>query len=136
MSEALRALEMAYTLDTDNAQARVFYAALLIRLGKVALGDELLEPIISTGEAADPRIVSAYLVHKRYDKIAQVWEAYVQVQPKDYEGYLTLAAAYYGMGDRAKSIKALEAAAQVRPDIAAQVALFIDQVRSGTLKID
>ncbi len=132
---ALKALEMAYSLETKNVQARIMYAALLINTGNSALADEILAPILATGEAADPRITSAYVSIKRYDKIAAVWEAFVKAQPNDSQGYFTLAAAYYGMGDTAKAIATLEAASRLSPDAAKQAADFIGQIRSGTVQL-
>lgn len=132
----LQYFKTAYELYTPNVQARILYAATAIATGNDALADELLAPVIPTGEAADPRIASAYLQTKRYNKIAVIWEAYVRVHPADPQGYFTLAAAYYGMGDRTKAIAALQAASKLSPDVALQAAAFIEQIRGGTLRLE
>ncbi len=129
-------LKTAYELYTDNPQARVLYAAALIRTGNDARAEELLAPIIATGEAADPRIAGAYLERKRYDRIASIWSAYVAVHPDNAQGYFTLAAAYYGMGDSTKAVEVLVEASKLSPAVAAQVSPFIDQIQKGTLKIE
>ena len=129
-------LKTAYELYTDNPQARVLYAAALIRTGNDARAEELLAPIIATGEAADPRIAGAYLERKRYDRIASIWSAYVAVHPDNAQGYFTLAAAYYGMGDSTKAVEVLVEASKLSPAVAAQVPPFIDQIQKGTLKIE
>ncbi len=132
---ALKALETAYSLETTNVQARIMYAAMLISTGNSALADGILAPLLATGEAADPRITSAYVAIKKYDKVVAVWEAFVKVQPNDLQGYFTLAAAYYGMGDTAKAIATIEAASRLSPDAAKQAADFIGQIRSGTVQL-
>ncbi|MDO8514672.1 MAG: O-antigen ligase family protein [bacterium] len=132
---ALATYAEALELEPGFVQARILYASALIHAGNLKRADEVLEPIIATGEAADPRIAAAYLVSKRYDKIANIWEAHMKAQPKDVQGYFTLAAAYYGMGERAKAISALEAAVVVEPSLADQVKVFIEQVRNGTAQI-
>ena len=132
----LRYFKTAYELYTPNVQARILYAAAAIVTRNDALATELLAPVIPTGEAADPRIASAYLQLKRFDKIAVIWEAYVKVRPTDPQGYFTLAAAYYSMGDRTKAIAALEAASKLSPDVALQAATFIEQIRNGTLRLE
>src|SRR3989344_375401 len=132
----LRYFKTAYELETSNVQARILYAAAAIATGGDALATELLAPVIPTGEAADPRIASAYLQLKRFDKIAVIWEAFVKVRPTDPQGYFTLAAAYYSMGDRTKAIAALEAASKLSPDVALQAATFIEQIRNGTLRLE
>ena len=127
--------KLAYELYPPNVQARILYAAAAIYTKNNALADELLAPIIPTGEAADARITGAYLGQKRFDKIAAIWQPYVAAHPDDPQGYFTLAAAYYGMGERTKAIAALEAASKISPDVALQAATFIEQIRNGTLKL-
>src|SRR3989344_4984139 len=95
---ALATYAQAFELEQNFVQARVLYAAALISAGNLKLADEILAPLIASGEAPDPRITAAYLEGKRYDKIATLWEAYMKTHPKDVQGYFTLAAAYYGMG--------------------------------------
>ncbi|MSU73964.1 hypothetical protein EXS56_02375, partial [Candidatus Kaiserbacteria bacterium] len=126
----------AYELETKNVQARILYAAGAIAIKNDALANELLAPIIGAGEAADARITGAYLAQKRYDKIALVWEPYVKAHPENVQGYFTLAAAYYGMGERTKAIAALEAASKLSTDVALQAAGFIEQIRNGTLRLE
>ncbi len=135
LSAMMGFLKSALDLYPDNVQARIIYAAAAIQNHNLALADELLAPIIPTAEAADPRIAGAYYAQRRYDKIALIWESYVKVHPEDPQGYFTLAAGYYGMGERGKAIAALEAASKLSPDVALQAAGFIDQIRKGTLKL-
>ncbi len=135
-SAILELLKTAYEAEPANVQARTFYASALIRANNYTLSDEILAPLIQTGEAADPRITGAYLANKRFDKIATVWEAKVKAQPQDPGGYFTLAAAYYGMGNKEKAIEALQTAAKLSPDVALQAAGFIQQIRDGTLQLE
>ncbi len=135
VSGMMRYLSSAYELETENVQARILYAAAALDTKNDALANELIAPIIPTGEAADARITSAYLAQKRYDKIAAIWEPYVKAHPEDVQGYFTLAAAYYGMGERTKAIAALEAASKLSTDVALQAARFIEQIRNGTLQL-
>ncbi len=135
-SGMMRYFKTAYELETKNVQARILYAAAAIASKNDALANELLAPIIPTGAAADARITSAYLAQKRYDKIAAVWEPYVKAHPENVQGYFTLAAAYYGMGERTKAIASLEAASKLSPDVALQAAGFIEQIRNGTLQLE
>lgn len=135
VSGMMRYLSSAYELETENVQARILYAAAALATKNDALANELIAPIIPTGEAADARITGAYIGQKRYDKIAVIWEPYVKAHPEDVQGYFTLAAAYYGMGERTKAIAALEAASKLSTDVALQAARFIEQIRNGTLQL-
>lgn len=129
------AYKQAYELAPEFTDARLSYAAAVIRAGNDALGDELLAPIIESGAAADPRIAAAYVSRDRYDKIAGIWEARVKATPGESQPYFTLAAAYYGMGDSARAISTLEAAAEAIPSVKSQADALIEQIRSGTAKI-
>ena len=129
---ALKSLETAYNAAPEYVQARIVYAAALIRAGNDALADELLAPVIASGNAADVRIAAAYVTRKRYDKIATIWEARVLAQPQDSQGYFTLAAAYYAGGNSAKAIDALQRAVAATPSVKAEVDALIEQIRNGT----
>jgi tetratricopeptide (TPR) repeat protein len=129
---ALDAFRSAYEVEPENAEARLYYAALLIRAGSDQLADEVLAPIIPTGRAADQRIAAAYGARGQYHKIAKLWEAKVAAEPWNSEAYFTLAAAYYAAGDTVKSISTLRTAIQNVPSVTAEAEKYIQQVQDGT----
>ncbi|MBI4088396.1 O-antigen ligase family protein, partial [Candidatus Kaiserbacteria bacterium] len=132
---ALQTLKEAYELDTDVTDARMYYASALIVAGKDALADELLAPLIPTGEAADTRIAAAYVTRGRFDKIAAIWEAKVKASPTDQQAYLTLAAAYYEAGNTAKAIAVLRDAEAAFPSQKDQAEKLIQEIQNGTAKV-
>lgn len=125
----------AYELDTEYNNARFFYAGALIRAGRETQAQTLIAPFIQSGEAADPRILSAYAARKEYLKAVPIWEAKVSATPQDAQAYFTLAALYYEGGDREGAIRTLQAAKAAVPSLAGQVDSLIQQVRSGTIQI-
>ncbi len=135
VNAAVAAYKQAYELAPEYTDARLFYAAAVIRTGNDSLGDELLAPIVESGGAADPRIAAAYVARGRYDKIIEIWEARVKATPTESQPYFTLAAAYYGVGNSARAISTLKAAAEAIPSVKGQVDALIEQIRSGTVKI-
>ena len=132
---ALDYFKQAFDLETDNLDARLYYAATAIRLSNDALADQLLSPVISTGGAADQRILAAYVSRGRYDKIIPIWEAYVKAQPDDAQGYYTLAAAYYSAHDSADAISTLQNLEARIPDTKSQADSLIGDIRSGKLNV-
>lgn len=132
---ALATLKQAYDLAPSYNDARLFYAAQAIRMGNDTLADELLKPLVPTGEAADARIATAYAGRKAYGKIVPIWQAHVQASPQDAQGYFTLAAAYVGAGDPGSAIATLQAVARAVPSTAAQAEAFMSQVRNGTAAV-
>lgn len=129
---AMTAFKEAFEVDTRNIEARLYYVALLIRAGNDSLADELLAPAIATGQAADQRIAAAYSARGQFDKIAKIWEVKANLDPENTQVYFTLAAAYYGAGDKAKAISTLQQIAQKVPSVAAEAQKYIEQIKSGT----
>ncbi len=134
-SGALDAFKQAFEVDEHNPDARVYYAALLIRAGQEPIADQILAPIIPTGEAADTRIASAYFARNELSKAIPLWQAHLKVSPSDSQAYFTLAALYYQIKDNADSIATLEAAKTAIPSAADQADALIAQVKSGTVKM-
>ncbi len=132
---ALQHLKTAYEVLPANIEARLNYAAMAIQLKQDALADELLAPVMATGEAANNKVASAYLARGRYDKIAQIWESHIVAVPTDLQGYFTLAAAYYALGNKEKSIEALQKAKAAIPASAQQVDSLIIEIQNGTVKL-
>lgn len=133
---ALAFFKSAYDLATDNTQAQVYYAAAAILAGNQKLADQLLAPLIPTGDAADPHIASAYAGTKQYAQIITIWRAYIAAHPTgDPQAYFTLAAALYDNGQSKEAIKVLEESTVVMPQTANQASLFITQIANGTAKI-
>lgn len=127
----LQFLKTAFDLAPAYRDARLYYAAVLIKANREADAQQVLAPLMQTGEAADPRIAAAYAARGEYGKIAALWEAHVAAQPTDMQGYFTLAAAYYAEGNSSQAIATLQKAEKQDPSIASQAEQFIAQIRSG-----
>jgi len=132
---ALGYFKQAYELETDNVAARLYYAVAAIQTKQDALADELLAPVIPTGQAADSKIAGAYADRGQYQKIVTIWEARIAAQPSDVQAYFTLSAAYYAMHDTQHAIATLQKAEEVNPAAKKQADSLIEQLQSGTLKL-
>jgi len=132
---ALAAFKEAYELEPKFDQARILYAAILIRTGNDALADTILAPAIPTGAAADARIAAAYAARNEYAKIVPIWSARIKADPTDMQAYFTLAAALYAAGGRDQAVAVLEAAKKQSPSSASQIDTFIRQVKDGTANV-
>jgi len=129
---ALAYFKQAYELEPQNMTAAIIYAAAAIQTGQGAIADQLLAPYIASGEAADPRILSAYTNTKQLSKAIPLWEARIKAQPGDMQSYFTLAAIHYSMGNPSKAIAILEEAKRVSPSVAAQADPVIESIKNGT----
>lgn len=127
----IRHFKLAFELEPRYVTARTMYAAALIAAGQDALADEILAPIIESGEAADQRILGIYVQRKQYAKAAALWEARVKAMPQDAQSYFTLAAIYYEAGNRAQALATLERVQKAIPSVAAQAAAFIQEMQGN-----
>jgi cytochrome c-type biogenesis protein CcmH/NrfG len=132
---ALADFATAYNLDTNDLDARLYYAAAAIEAGNDALGSQLLAPVTASGQAADPRIAQAYASRGEYGKIVSIWQAAVQADPSNTQNYFTLAAAYYAGGDSKDAIAELKAAETEDPSSAQQANQLIQEIQNGTIKV-
>jgi O-antigen ligase/cytochrome c-type biogenesis protein CcmH/NrfG len=132
-SGMVRYLKTAYELDTANTDARIGYAAGLISAGEDSAAAELLAPIVETGQAADPRIAQAYAARHEYANLVPIWQAAIKADPAKAQNYFTLAAIYYAAGNAQKAIATLQQVSQLVPSVAADVAQYIQQIKTGTV---
>jgi len=132
---ALSYFKTAYDLETDYLDARLYYAAAAIQAGDESTASQLLAPIIPTGEAADPRIASAYASIGQYGQIITIWQAAVQADPTNGQNYFTLAAAYYAAGNSKQAIAILEEAETADPSSASEAQQVIQEIQSGSAKV-
>ncbi len=129
--EALGYFKQAYDSAPEFDDGRAYYTAALIRAGKEADADTMLQTLMAANKATDARIASAYAARGRYDKIITIWKAHLQKTPSDVEARFVLAGAYYSAGDKADAIQALEDAKKESPASAAQADQLIEQVKNG-----
>ena len=127
--------KQAFDLDTDDLDARLFYAAALIATGQDPEAGALLAPVIASGQAADPRITNAYTSRGEFSKLIPIWQAHVKAQPGDLQGYFTLAAVYYAAHDSADAIATLQQVEQLAPAVKTQADKYIQEIRQATLQV-
>jgi predicted Zn-dependent protease len=114
-SSTLAYAKEAFDLYPDFTEARIIYARLAIVMGNDMLADELLNPLVPDGSAADPRIIDSYVTMNRPEKIMTIMTPYVRVHPDKEWGYVMLAAAYYWSGDETSAIIILQTLARRIP---------------------
>ena len=133
--EAVAIFEKAYDLERSNPQARIFLAVGYIQAGQVEKADPLLPLIAADGYATDNRILASYAGLKRYDKIAEVSGLQIEREPEVPQAYFTRAAALYLSNNREGAVQTLEAVKAAIPETKTQADSLIEQIRSGTLKV-
>ncbi len=132
---ALNYFATAYNLEPDYVSARLYYAAAAIEAGDTATANQLLAPIIASGQAADSRIASAYASRGEYAQMIPIWQAAIQADPTNGQDYFTLAAAYYETGNKTQAIAILQASETAAPGSASQAQQAIKEIQNGTISV-
>ncbi len=133
---AEQVFKQAYELDTNDTTAFAYYLAAAIRASDDTTASQLLTPsVIASGIAANQQVAAAYAGRNQYAKIIPIWAPYIAANPTDTTAYTTLAAAYYETGNSAAAITTLQALAAVSSSSAGQADQLIQEIKSGTVKV-
>ena len=133
--KALQYYKTAYDFAPEFIDARMLYAAGAIRAGQNDIADGLLSPLIASGQAADQRVLAAYVSRGEYNKAIAIWQARIKVMPDDLQSYFTLAALFYEAGDKAEAIATLERVKAVNTDVSMQADSLIEEIKKGTAEV-
>jgi len=75
------------------------------------------------------RMIEIYFSLGNFRKLAEIYEALVKLSPRNPQYYASLAAAYKGIGEIDKAVKAAQTAAQIDPAFAKEAQDFINSLR-------
>jgi len=128
---ALEVLEMAFKLDENFDEARLFYAAGAIFAKRDDLVKQILEPRFGDQLVIDDRIINAYASVGRFDKVIEIWKAKIKLEPENSQYYLALAASYLQIGNRSEAVNQIRNAIGVNPEIKEQGEYYIREIEAG-----
>lgn len=130
--EALVAARTLYEYEPKNDEARKLYAIMGMYAKDFKLADEILAPVKDTLTPTDyQRILSAYSVIGRYDKVLEIWQAMVAREPGNTQYRVGLAATYIKTGQRARAVAELREAIAGNPDFAQLGEYYITEIQAG-----
>jgi len=133
-AEAITITKKVLDLAPQNNEARLVYALTLMYGNKKAEGLQVLQSGFGTEIIDDDRLLRAYASVGEANRAVAILELRLSKNPNDVNSYTNLAYIYYGAGQKAKAIVALQKIAEIKPELKAQVEAAIKQVQTGTLK--
>lgn len=80
---------------------------------------------------ADERFLQAFNSRNMFDKVAAVWEKFVEANPNNARYRLGLAASYLQVGERQKSIEQIQKAIDIEPTFKQQGEYYINEIKAG-----
>ncbi len=126
---AVETFKTAFELVPRNDEARRLYAYALIKAGRDKEAVDLLTEAYGTAALDDTRLMQAWSEAKRFDLVVPVLEARITANPDDIQQRVSLAAAYAGLGQKAKAIEILEKIKKEQPQYASQMDGFIAELK-------
>ncbi|MCX6731853.1 MAG: O-antigen ligase family protein [Candidatus Parcubacteria bacterium] len=128
--KGLEVLKEAFEFDQEFFEARKIYAVAAIFAGKDGLAEELMKNYGGT-IITDERFLQAFNKRKMFDKVAAIWEKFIENNPKNAQYRVSLAAGYLQMGERQKAIEQLQKAIELEPRFKQQGEYYIKEIQAG-----
>jgi len=88
------------------------------------------------GVVPDERFTLLYAERREYDKLVKFWEMKIFENKDNPDFRIKLAGSLYGIGKVGESVKVLEQAKTDFPSYSTQLQVYIDGVRSGSIKLE
>ncbi|MFA6273135.1 MAG: O-antigen ligase family protein [Candidatus Paceibacterota bacterium] len=128
--QALEVFRQAYELEKNYPDARDYYAVAAIYAGQDNLVKSILEPVYGTTIVDGDNFVKAYADTNQYQKVLAIWQLRVEQNPVA-KNYIGLGATYLNLGQRTKSIEAIQKAIDLDASFKDQGEYYIKEIRAG-----
>ena len=129
--KALETFKKAYDLEPNYPEAAIIYGLGAIYSGDNELAAELFKKAEPGQLLFDDRLLSAYYMIADYPSVTTILEARVQADPNNTQSRFRLAAIYFQVGQKTKSIEQLRKAAEIDPNLKAQADYLIGEIQAG-----
>lgn len=129
--EALAFLEKAFTLEEKNTQARILYAAVLMRTGEIEKGQTIIGEEYKEAFAANDYALSSAQVGGDLEYLAELFKVRIEAQPENLQHRASLAYIYYELGQIDKSVEVLTQAGEDIPAFAPTGACYVENLKAG-----
>jgi O-antigen ligase/tetratricopeptide (TPR) repeat protein len=124
-------LANAYALEERNTTARIFYAAVLFRLGEVDAAKELIGDTYKAEFAMNDYGISSVEVAKDYAYLAELYPFRIAAAPDDAQNRASLAFLYYELDQPEEAVRVLETAASEIPSFAPTATCYASNIATG-----
>lgn len=130
MEQAVEQFRISYEFEPSNTEALLQYGAALIIAHKDKEATDLLVAAYKTDLVPEGRIIQAYVLAKRFDKLAALFSQEVAKNPENTELRKALAESYYRGGNKTKAIAELKKAIKEIPSFKEEGEALIKMLQS------
>jgi len=124
VEKAVDMLKDAYESAPEHPQVRATYALGLIVQGREDYAKALFGDDSNLFDS--PQMAQAYVIARKFDKAIPLYEKLLKQQPESQNLYVSLAQAYYAMGDKQSAFRVLRKLAEKFPQLSAGVEATIE----------
>lgn len=129
--KALEVFKEAYDLEQSYPEAKIIYAVGAIYNKNYKLASELLNALDPELVVFDDRILSAYYVAGNYSEVINLLGIRISANPNNAEFRFNLAAIYFEIGEKTKSVEQLKKVAEIDPRLKQQTDYLITEIQAG-----
>jgi len=130
---ALLFLEKGFRLEERNTQARVLYAAVLLRTGEAEAAKELITQEYVGDFAMNNYAVASAEAARDMEFLAALFIERVAREPQNLQHRASLAFVYYQLEDIETSVEVLTQAAEDIPEFAPLANCYVENLQAGNL---
>jgi tetratricopeptide (TPR) repeat protein/O-antigen ligase len=126
-AKGFEVLKEAYEYETSNGEAKEYYAAAALYVGK----PEIVKELYGNDTPGITRIARAYADLKKFDKAITTVKKVIEANPNDASSHLLLASFYIDTHNNAAAIAEIRKAIELNPDFTAQGEAIIKQLQGN-----
>lgn len=131
LPEALEAARVVYELEPSYEEARMFYGLILLSTGQNEKANEIMSGLDENKIIFDQRYIGILASLKQFDKLIEIAKSRVNLDPKNKDYLITLAATYLEAGRRSEAISTLEKVIDLDPNFREMGEYYIREIRAG-----
>jgi len=132
IESALAVAKETFELDESHIEARVRYMIIAIEVGERELAEKLSVGINEGEVLFNDRILDVYIKIGQYDKAISILKKRIEVEPKNAQYVLSLAAAYLEAGDRLTAVETIKQFIALNPALyKTEGEYYIKEIQAG-----
>lgn len=130
-TEAVVYAKKAYELEPSNEEAKFIYGIAALMVGQKSEAQKLFSEIPANKLIFDDRYIGALASLAMWDEVIEVVNKRIQIDPKNVQYRINLAAAHLQSGQRQAAIRDIEEIIKINPDFKSQGEFYISEIRAG-----
>ena len=131
IEKAVENFEFAIELEPRNPEGAVRYAIAYLYSGSPEKAEPVLEEIDRSVYYSDDRLLNALVAAKQYERVLEIWQRRVEVDPRNTKSRQSITATYLKLGRWEEAIAEIEKIIEIDPSFKKTGEDAIGEIRAG-----